>query len=99
MSLSDYKSEIWATLFNLLYVRIALTAVLVAWGVFISLQYTRTDDPVKQEKLKYLNFIWTGSGKMGIFMTLFWIWVITIVAVSAYPVLKRALPGFFGAHQ
>lgn len=94
-ALIESKADIWQVLFNLLYVRVALTVVLIAWGAYISWTYNKTTDPVKQEKIKYTNFLWAGSGKTGIFMTIFWIWFLTILAVSAYPLLQKLIPWFF----
>lgn len=91
----EYQPEIWNVLYNMLYVRMVITVLLVGWGAWISWQYNRTVDPVKQEQIKYTNFIWAGSGKTGVFMSLFWIWILTIIAVSAYPLIAKLVPDFF----
>lgn len=89
--IQSYSPEIWSTLKNLLYIRLVFTVLIVCWGAVVSWKYNHTRDPVKQEQIKYTNFIWAGSGKSGIFMTLFWIWVLTILGLSAYPLLVKVL--------
>ena len=97
--MSDIRGAVWKTLYNLLYVRLVLTAILVAWGTYISWRYNTTNDPVLQEKLKYMNFVWNGTGRTGIFMTVFWIWVLTLAAVAAYPIIYQIFPEFFEASK
>ena len=93
-TVQSLSPEIYKTVLNMLYIRVVITAIIVSWGLYTTWQYNNTRDPVKQEQIKYTNFIWTGAGKTGIFMTLFWIWLLTLLAVSAYPLLLRMVPFF-----
>ena len=91
-TLTELSPQVWGVLKNLLYVRALFTVLIVGWALYISVQYNRTRDPIRQEQIKYTNYVWAGAGKAGVFMTLFWIWIVTILAVSAYPLVARLVP-------
>lgn len=70
-------------------VRITLTAVVVAWGIFLSQKYVKGKDKADVNAWKDVNQLWLGKDVNGLLIFIFRVWVYTIIFSAAIGIVQR----------
>lgn len=70
-------------------VRISLTLIVVAWGIFLSQKYIKSKDKANVDAWKDVNQLWLGRDVNGLLIFIFRVWVYTILFSAAIGIIQR----------
>lgn len=69
--------------------RFVLTAIVVAWGLFLSRKYVKSTNKADINAWKDVNELWLGKDVNGILLLIFKVWIFTLLINTAFAVLHR----------